>query len=99
MSTASSRSSLKLSSLLSSSRQVGGSEYKIVGKKIGAGNFGEVRLGEHCRTGDKVAVKIERILNPKTSRWDSTRWILSRSEIEKWALNIVLILPMLLSCF
>lgn len=39
-----------------------GPDYKIVGKKIGAGNFGEVRLGVHVPTGEKVAVKIERIV-------------------------------------
>lgn len=48
-------------------RLIAGSEYKIVGKKIGAGNFGEVRLGESVKTGEKVAVKIERIINPKGS--------------------------------
>ena len=56
-----------VSELLASNRMVG-PEYRIVGKKIGAGNFGEVRLGENINTGDKVAVKIERILNPKGSR-------------------------------
>ena len=39
-----------------------GTKFKIVGKKIGAGNFGEVRIGKNVLTEEKVAVKIERIL-------------------------------------
>jgi serine/threonine protein kinase len=39
-----------------------GPDYRIVGKKIGAGNFGEVRLGVDVKTGEKVAVKIERMV-------------------------------------
>jgi hypothetical protein len=34
-----------------------GTEFRIVGKRIGAGNFGEVYLGENVATGQKVAVK------------------------------------------
>ena len=55
------------SSGLSRSRTVG-TEFKIVGKRIGAGNFGEVRIGQHIPTGEKVAVKIERIVQPKGVR-------------------------------
>ena len=55
---------LKVSEQLAANRMVG-TEFKIVGKKIGAGNFGEVRIGENVRTGEKVAVKIERIAQPK----------------------------------
>lgn len=46
---------------LGQSRMVG-PDFKIVGKKIGAGNFGEVRLGVNVKTHEKVAVKIERIV-------------------------------------
>ena len=42
-----------------------GTEFRIVGKRIGAGNFGEVYLGENVTTGQKVAVKVERDSNPK----------------------------------
>lgn len=39
-----------------------GPDFRIVGKKVGAGNFGEVHVGENVHTGEKVAIKIERIL-------------------------------------
>jgi serine/threonine protein kinase len=39
-----------------------------VGKKIGAGNFGEVYLGENVNTGEVVAVKVERDSQPKGAR-------------------------------
>ena len=42
-----------------------GSEFRIVGKKIGAGNFGEVYLGENVDTKEKVAIKVERDSQPK----------------------------------
>ena len=42
-----------------------GTEFRIVGKRIGAGNFGEVYLGENVTTGQKVAVKVERDSQPK----------------------------------
>ena len=46
---------------LGQSRMVG-PDYKIIGKKIGSGNFGEVRLGINVHSDDKVAVKIEKIM-------------------------------------
>ena len=42
-----------------------GSEFKIVGKRVGAGNFGEVRIGVHIPSGERVAIKIERIVHNK----------------------------------
>ncbi len=51
-------SSSRVSSRLAPDKMVG-SDFCIVGKRIGAGNFGEVRLGKNVRTGEKVAVKIE----------------------------------------
>jgi hypothetical protein len=43
-----------------------GTEFRIVGKRIGAGNFGEVYLGENVATGKKVAVKVEKDPQPKS---------------------------------
>ena len=51
-------SSSRVSSRLAPDKMVG-SDFCIVGKRIGAGTFGEVRLGKNVRTGEKVAVKIE----------------------------------------
>ncbi len=65
-----------------------GPDYRIIGKKIGAGNFGEVYLGklilqllspiikrlavhftgENIHTNQRVAVKIEKQHQAKTSR-------------------------------
>ena len=45
-----------------------GSEFQIVGKKIGAGNFGEVFLGENVVTKEKVAIKVERDSQPKGAK-------------------------------
>ncbi|XP_059086697.1 casein kinase I-like [Tigriopus californicus] len=55
---------LQVSSHLGSNKMVG-KDFRIVGKRIGAGNFGEVRIGENTQTHEKVAIKIERIANPK----------------------------------
>ncbi len=60
------RSSSKVSSRLALDRKVG-ADFRIVGKRIGAGNFGEVRIGENVRTGEKVAVKIELTDSEKSS--------------------------------
>ncbi len=45
-----------------------GSDFRIIGKRIGAGNFGEVRIGENKTTGQKVAVKIEREADMRGAR-------------------------------
>ncbi len=45
-----------------------GSNFRIIGRKIGAGNFGVVQMGVNTATGQKVAVKIERIANMKGVR-------------------------------
>ena len=44
-----------------------GTEFRIIGKRIGAGNFGEVYLGENVTTGKKVAVKVEKDAQPKSA--------------------------------
>ncbi len=36
-----------------------GPDYRIVGDRIGCGNFGQVYLGVHVKSGEKVAVKVE----------------------------------------
>lgn len=54
------RKTAEVTALLAPDRIVEGSNFKIVGKRIGAGNFGEVRIGENIDTHDKVAIKIER---------------------------------------
>ena len=51
--------SFKVTERLAHDRALEGSDYRIVGKRIGAGNFGEVRVGMNVRTGEKVAIKIE----------------------------------------
>ena len=60
--------SSKVAALLAKDRMIG-PDFKIVGKKIGAGNFGEVHVGENVHTKERVAVKIERIAQPKGSRF------------------------------
>ena len=57
---------VKCSELLSKNRKVG--DFKIRKKVIGAGNFGEVRVGENLQTGEKVAIKIERTDHSKGPR-------------------------------
>lgn len=64
----------KVSEQLDPSRMVG-NDYRIIGKKIGAGNFGEVRIGEEVETKVKVAVKIEKIPQNKNTRWASWMFI------------------------
>lgn len=39
---------------------VGGGPQFAVGKRLGAGNFGELRLGKNVQTGDLVAIKLVR---------------------------------------
>jgi serine/threonine protein kinase len=46
-----------------------GTDFRTVGKRIGAGNFGDVYLGEHVATGQRVAVKVEKEAAPKGLRF------------------------------
>jgi len=39
-----------------------GSQFKL-GKRIGKGNFGEVRIGKNIKTNDDVAIKTVNIFN------------------------------------
>ena len=55
----------KISRELSRAGKMVGPDFKIIGKRIGAGNFGEVRIGVHVPSGERVAVKIERIVHAK----------------------------------
>ncbi|XP_040583913.1 casein kinase I-like [Lepeophtheirus salmonis] len=57
----------KISEALGRNRMVG-SNFRIVGKKIGAGNFGEVRIGKHIGTGEKVAIKIDKNYDYKSDK-------------------------------
>ncbi|QQP58550.1 Casein kinase I isoform gamma-2, partial [Caligus rogercresseyi] len=57
----------KISEALGGNRMVG-SHFRIVGKKIGAGNFGEVRLGKHIGTNEVVAVKIDKNFQNKSEK-------------------------------
>ena len=49
-----------------------GNEFRIIGKRIGAGNFGEVYLGENVANGKKVAVKVEKDAQPKSGARQGT---------------------------
>ena len=57
----------EISSTLAWNKLISG-RYRVHGKRIGSGNFGEVRLGLDLKTGAKIAVKIEKTGKRKGKR-------------------------------